>query len=322
MIRIIVQSAKTQEVQEELQKGILSTKAGYGSKFVLVITGDALIKAMRNEIKPLLMEITDRCNVVLACRVSPQQKADIVKLIRDSKVNIRTLAIGDGANDVNMITAAHVGIGISGLEGQQAVRASDYAVAQFSYLKRLMFVHGRECYRRNATLICYNFYKNVLLAMPVFFYGMFSVYSGQLLYNQWTYQVFNLLFASLPIVIYAVFDKETEYEVLENDSKHYKLGLRGRLFTTSAFWFWILEATLQGLVICMISLNAICTVSGEWESGRMDSMYVFSVLVMGLVIIVVNIKIVLFSYIHFWFSLVIVAISILLYFFVSAIITE
>ncbi|CAG9326660.1 unnamed protein product [Blepharisma stoltei] len=322
MVRIIVQSARTQEVQEELQKGILSTKAEPSSKFVLVITGDALIKAVRAEIKPLLMEITDSCNVVLACRVSPQQKADIVKLIRDSKASARTLAIGDGANDVNMITAAHVGIGISGLEGQQAVRASDYAVAQFSYLKRLMFVHGRECYRRNATLICYNFYKNVLLVMPIFFYGFFTVYSGQLLYNQWTYQVFNIIFAALPIVIYAVFDKEAEYETLENDTNHYKLGLKGRLFTTSAFWFWILEATLQACAICLISIFAICTVSGEWESGRMDSMWVYSVLVLALVIIVCNVKIILFSYIHFWFSLIIIALSILLYFLVSAIITE
>ena len=37
-----------------------------------------------------------------------------------------TLAIGDGANDVSMIQAAHIGVGISGLEGRQAVLASDF----------------------------------------------------------------------------------------------------------------------------------------------------------------------------------------------------
>ena len=64
-------------------------------------------------------------NVVIACRVSPKQKAEVVKLVRDQepkkpsdKEKITTLAIGDGANDVNMITAAHVGVGIRGLEGQ------------------------------------------------------------------------------------------------------------------------------------------------------------------------------------------------------------
>ncbi len=49
-------------------------------------------------------------------------------MVRENNPDLTTLAIGDGANDVNMITAAHVGIGISGLEGQQAARSSDYAI--------------------------------------------------------------------------------------------------------------------------------------------------------------------------------------------------
>jgi phospholipid-transporting ATPase len=64
------------------------------------------------------LELTENAKVVLACRVSPKQKADIVMFIRNKDPRLTTLAIGDGANDVNMITAAHVGIGISGLEGQ------------------------------------------------------------------------------------------------------------------------------------------------------------------------------------------------------------
>lgn len=85
--------------------------------------------------------------------MSPKQKAEVVKLIIKYKENQTTLAIGDGANDVNMITAAHIGIGISGLEGQQAARASDYSIGQFRFLRSLLFVHGREAYRRNAYLI-------------------------------------------------------------------------------------------------------------------------------------------------------------------------
>jgi|TARA_B110000285_G_scaffold205398_1_gene243130 P-type E1-E2 ATPase len=61
-----------------------------------------------------------------------------------------------------MITQAHVGVGILGKEGQQAARSADFAIGQFQFLKPLMFVHGREAYRRNALLILYNFYKNVL----------------------------------------------------------------------------------------------------------------------------------------------------------------
>jgi phospholipid-transporting ATPase len=79
---------------------------------------------------------------------------------------MRTLAIGDGANDVNMITSAHVGVGISGLEGQQAARSADYAIGQFQYLKNLLFVHGRESYRKNSYLVVYIFYKNILFVSP------------------------------------------------------------------------------------------------------------------------------------------------------------
>ena len=92
----------------------------------------------------------------------------MVNLIKDRQKDVTTLAIGDGANDVNMITAAHVGIGILGVEGRQAARASDYSIAQFCFLKRLLFVHGRESYRKNSYVVCYNFYKNVLFVLPQF----------------------------------------------------------------------------------------------------------------------------------------------------------
>jgi phospholipid-transporting ATPase len=98
-----------------------------------------------------------------------------------------TLSIGDGANDVNMITAAHIGIGISGLEGQQAARASDYSIGQFRFLKNLLFVHGREAYRRNAYLIGYYFYKNIMYVIPIWAYGQLSLWSGTNFYDQYLY---------------------------------------------------------------------------------------------------------------------------------------
>ena len=92
----------------------------------------------------------------------------MIHLVKSFEKRATTLAIGDGANDVNMITSAHIGVGILGLEGAQAARASDYAIGQFKYLKRILFFHGRECYRRNALLICYGFYKNVVASLPQF----------------------------------------------------------------------------------------------------------------------------------------------------------
>lgn len=74
------------------------------------------------------MTLIDMSEVVMACRVSPKQKADIVHMVKNMNPDAKTLAIGDGANDVNMITAAHVGVGISGLEGQQAARSADFSI--------------------------------------------------------------------------------------------------------------------------------------------------------------------------------------------------
>jgi phospholipid-transporting ATPase len=110
--------------------------------------------------------------------VAPKQKADIVNMIRKRFPKKVTLAIGDGANDVNMILQAHVGIGILGKEGQQAARSADYAIGQFKFLKPLLFIHGREAYRRNSMLIKYTFYKNVLYVITQYYFGYFSSMSG------------------------------------------------------------------------------------------------------------------------------------------------
>lgn len=91
---------------------------GLARENAVIVAGDSLLKITRNaRCKAEFLELAQEANVVLACRVSPKQKAEIVTMIRVNNPAITTLAIGDGANDVNMITAAHVGIGISGLEG-------------------------------------------------------------------------------------------------------------------------------------------------------------------------------------------------------------
>ena len=115
-------------------------------------------------------------------------------MIKDRFPKKTTLAIGDGANDVNMITAAHIGIGISGLEGQQAAKAADYSIGKFKYLATLLFVHGRESYRRNSWSTLYMLYKNILIAMPIFYFGFFSKFSGLLIYNTFLYNNYNTLY--------------------------------------------------------------------------------------------------------------------------------
>jgi phospholipid-transporting ATPase len=84
----------------------------------LVIDGATLVHTMANaEAKALLLAFSCMCKCVVCCRVSPDQKREIVDLVKDGVPGVRTLAIGDGANDVAMINAAHVGVGIEGEEG-------------------------------------------------------------------------------------------------------------------------------------------------------------------------------------------------------------
>lgn len=322
MIRVVIESRTGSEVKAELDKGLLTIKAEGSAVFALVISGEALVRAMGKDLVKLLIRLAEKCSVVVCCRVSPQQKADVVRLVRDYKPKARTLSIGDGANDVNMITAAHVGIGIAGLEGAQAVRASDYSIGQFCFLQRLLFVHGRECYRRNANLICYNFYKNVLLVIPLFYYGMFSAFSGQLIYNMWIYQLFNIVFAAMPIVLYSVFDKEIPYFELETIPTYYKLGIHGELFNTSIFWFWILEAFCQGLVIVLLSLFTFAEITGDSTYGQLENIWTASILIFALIVVFVNVKILCFSYSHYWFTLTVCILSTGSFFFFTVLITE
>lgn len=100
-------------------------------------------------------------------RVSPLQKALVVKLVKRNLKSL-LLAIGDGANDVSMIQAAHVGVGISGVEGLQAARSADVAIGQFRFLRKLLLVHGSWSYQRISRVILYSFYKNITLYMTQF----------------------------------------------------------------------------------------------------------------------------------------------------------
>ena len=122
-----------------------------------------------------MLRLGTLCQSVVCCRVSPKQKALVVKLVKDGIPGTMTLAIGDGANDVSMIQAADVGVGISGEEGLQAVNSSDYAIAQFRFLKRLLLVHGHWSYYRNGNMITNFFYKNIICIGVLWW---FQIYCG------------------------------------------------------------------------------------------------------------------------------------------------
>lgn len=129
-----------------------------GPTHALVIDGDSLKILLQDEFRQKFLLLCKNCKAVLCCRVSPSQKAAVVHMVK-SGLDVMTLSVGDGANDVAMIQEADVGVGIAGEEGRQAVMSSDYAIGQFRFLQRLILVHGRWSYRRLAETIVNFFYK-------------------------------------------------------------------------------------------------------------------------------------------------------------------
>ncbi|KAK4782842.1 hypothetical protein SAY86_007216 [Trapa natans] len=158
----------------------------------LVIDGNSLVYILENDLASELFDLATACRVVLCCRVAPLQKAGIVDLIK-SRTDDMTLAIGDGANDVSMIQMADVGVGICGQEGRQAVMASDFAMGQFRFLERLLLVHGHWNYQRIAYLVLYNFYRNAVFVLMLFWYGE---YLDQSIFIMMLYLCFLFMYLS------------------------------------------------------------------------------------------------------------------------------
>lgn len=152
-------------------------------KRALLVEGEVLVQIDANQnFKKYLVELAPHLHTVICCRVTPKQKADMVRLVKNELGKI-TLAVGDGANDVNMIMEAHIGIGIYGQEGMRAVQSSNYAIGQFRCLWKLILYHGRLNYIRISEMILYFFYKNIVFTVPQFYYGFYCNLTGTSVFN-------------------------------------------------------------------------------------------------------------------------------------------
>uniref|UniRef100_A0A8C6LR14 Phospholipid-transporting ATPase n=1 Tax=Nothobranchius furzeri TaxID=105023 RepID=A0A8C6LR14_NOTFU len=217
----------------------------------LVIDGNTVSMALSPDLQDRFVDLAKRCRTVLCCRVTPLQKSEVVKLIRE-KLKVMTLAVGDGANDVNMIQAADVGIGISGQEGMQAVMASDFAISRFKHLRKLLLVHGHWCYTRLANMIIYFFYKNVAYVNLLFWYQFFCGFTGTAMIDYWLMIFFNLFFTSVPPIMFGIFDKDVSAEVLMGVPELYRMGQGKGEYNFLSFWISILDAFYQSLVCFFI----------------------------------------------------------------------
>ncbi|NXL94079.1 AT8B1 ATPase, partial [Alectura lathami] len=245
-------------------------------------------EAYKEQQQKNFVDLACECKAVICCRVTPKQKAMVVELVKRYKKAI-TLAIGDGANDVNMIKTAHIGVGISGQEGMQAVMSSDYSFGQFRYLQRLLLVHGRWSYIRMCKFLRYFFYKNFAFTLVHVWYSFFNGFSAQTAYEDWFITLYNVLYSSLPVLLVGLFDQDVSDKLSLRFPRLYVLGQKDLLFNYKKFFLSLLHGALTSLVIFFISYGAFLHTMGQ--DGEAPSDYQsFAVTAASSLVFVVNLQ--------------------------------
>uniref|UniRef100_A0A8C1WT11 Phospholipid-transporting ATPase n=1 Tax=Cyprinus carpio TaxID=7962 RepID=A0A8C1WT11_CYPCA len=212
--------------------------------------------ALEADMEREFLETACACRAVICCRVTPLQKALVVELVKRHKKAV-TLAIGDGANDVSMIKTAHIGVGISGQEGIQAVLASDYSFSQFRFLQRLLLVHGRWSYLRMCRFLCYFFYKNFAFTMVHFWFGFFCGFSAQTVYDQYFITLYNIVYTSLPVLAMGIFDQDVPEQRSLEYPKLYEPGQLNLLFNKREFFICIAQGIYTSVVLFFIPYGVL-----------------------------------------------------------------
>ncbi|KAJ8774614.1 hypothetical protein K2173_017060 [Erythroxylum novogranatense] len=234
----------------------ISGSRGSSEACALIIDGKSLAYALEGDMKNKFLQLALSCASVICCRSSPKQKALVTKLVKIG-TGKTTLAIGDGANDVGMLQEADIGVGISGVEGMQAVMSSDIAIAQFRYLERLLLVHGHWCYRRVSSMICYFFFKNITFGFSLFLYEAYTSFSGQPAYNDWFLSLYNVLFTSLPVISLGVFDQDVSPACSVKFPLLYQEGVQNALFSWRRIIGWMFNGFCSAIIIFFLCSRAM-----------------------------------------------------------------
>ncbi|KAI5795514.1 hypothetical protein EDC01DRAFT_614606 [Geopyxis carbonaria] len=288
----------------------------------LVIDGDALKLVLEDELKMKFLLLCKQCKAVLCCRVSPSQKAAVCQMVKQG-LDVMTLSIGDGANDVAMIQEADVGVGIAGEEGRQAVMSSDYAIGQFRYLGRLVLVHGRWSYRRLAEMTANFFYKNIVWTFALFWYQLYNSFDGSYLFEYTYILLYNLAFTSLPVILMGILDQDVDDKVSLAVPQLYRRGILRQEWTQTKFWIYMIDGIYQS-VICFFMTYLVF-----WDGGfasptgkDINGKEQMGVYVACSAIVVVNFYVLINQYRWDWLFVLVVSVSILLIWFWTGIFSQ
>ncbi|XP_065430434.1 phospholipid-transporting ATPase ID isoform X1 [Chrysemys picta bellii] len=268
---------------------LTSVLEAIAGEYALVINGHSLAHALEADMELEFLETACACKAVICCRVTPLQKAQVVELVKKYKKAV-TLAIGDGANDVSMIKTAHIGVGISGQEGIQAVLASDYSFSQFKFLQRLLLVHGRWSYLRMCKFLCYFFYKNFAFTMVHFWFGFFCGFSAQTVYDQYFITLYNIVYTSLPVLAMGVFDQDVTEQRSMEYPKLYEPGQLNLLFNKREFFICIAQGIYTSVLMFFIPYGVFADATRD-DGAQLADYQSFAVTVATSLVIVVSVQI-------------------------------
>uniref|UniRef100_A0AAQ5YYW7 Phospholipid-transporting ATPase n=1 Tax=Amphiprion ocellaris TaxID=80972 RepID=A0AAQ5YYW7_AMPOC len=294
---IFIVAANTAEgVREELQVWMYFQTCLWGG--FLIIPGSFHLQAfaLEKNMQLELLRTACMCQTVICCRVTPLQKAQVVQLVKKYKQAV-TLAIGDGANDVSMIKAAHIGVGISGQEGMQAVLSSDFSFAQFRYLQRLLLVHGRWSYLRMCKFLQYFFYKNFTFTFVHFWYAFFCGFSAQTVYDEWFITCYNLVYTALPVLGLSLFDQDVNDRWSSRHPQLYSPGQLNLYFNKKIFVRCMMHSCYSSLILFFIPWAAIHDTVRD-DGKDIADYQSFALLAQTCLLVVVSIQLCLDT--HYW----------------------
>ncbi|KAM3238395.1 phospholipid-transporting ATPase 2 isoform X1 [Capsicum annuum] len=264
---LLINGRTDDEVGQSLERVLLTMRiTNTELKDVAFVVDGWALEIVLKHYRKAFTELAILSRTAICCRVTPSQKAQLVELLKSCEY--RTLAIGDGGNDVRMIQQADIGVGISGREGLQAARAADYSIGKFRFLKRLILVHGRYSYNRTAFLSQYSFYKSLLICFIQIFFSFISGVSGTSLFNSVSLMAYNVFYTSVPVLV-SVLDKDLSERTVMQHPQILFYCQAGRLLNPSTFAGWFGRSLFHAIVVFVITIHAYAFEKSEMEEASM-----------------------------------------------------
>lgn len=238
------------ELHEEFSWSV--TGGGVVPQWTLVLDGNALAYCLTYA--PFFAEVACTAYSVVVARCSPTQKAAVVKMMRDRSPDVRVAAIGDGGNDVSMIQAANVGIGIEGVEGKQASMAADFSITKFSHCLRLIMWHGRNSYRRTCRLSQFIMHRGIVYSVVQTVFSVLFAGTTMSVFNGYLLMGYSTVFTMAPAFALVLDEDFKESDVHEYPFL-YKDLLKSRSMNVRTFLQWVWASFFQGGVMMLVALQ-------------------------------------------------------------------